>query len=332
MATLAAGKQTLLDVTKRLDPDGGIAAIGELLSQTNSLLEDMPFLEGNLPTGHRATIRTGLPEVYWRKMNKGVPSSKSTTAQVDEACASLEAWCNVDKDIAALNGNTPEFRLSEARAFLEAMNQEMAATAFYGNSATAPEEFSGLATRYSSSTAGNGQNVIKAGGSDTDNMSIWLIAWGPETVHGIYPKGSKAGLVHEDLGLETVEDSDGNKYRAYQDHWEWKTGLVVKDWRYAVRVCNIDTSAIVADIADSTYTFDLSQLLIRALHRLPNMSMGRPVFYVPRTLRTILDIQALGKASNTLRVDNFDGQLVTTFRGIPVKTVDALTESEALVA
>src|SRR5678815_3439319 len=151
MATvIGATVPTLVDVTKRMDPDGRIAAIGELLSQTNEILTDMPWMEGNLPTGNRTTVRTGLPTVAWRLLNKGVASSKSTTDQIDEACGKLEAWAQVDVALAKLNGDVAAFRLSEARAFIEAMNQEFASVLFYGNAGINPEKFTGLSVRYSS--------------------------------------------------------------------------------------------------------------------------------------------------------------------------------------
>src|SRR6056297_1670708 len=160
MATLASNALTLADWAKRLDPDGKVPAIVELLSQSNEILDDMLFVEGNLPTGHRTNVRTGLPSVAWKLINQGVTPSKSTTAQIDEAVGIMEAWCEVDVDLAMLNGNTSSFRLSEAQAFIEAMNQEMAETVFYGNSSTAPEEFTGFAPRYSDLSATNGQNII----------------------------------------------------------------------------------------------------------------------------------------------------------------------------
>ena len=47
----------LVNVTKRLDPDGTIASIAEILNQNNPILEDIPLVEGNLPTGHRNRTR-----------------------------------------------------------------------------------------------------------------------------------------------------------------------------------------------------------------------------------------------------------------------------------
>ena len=112
MATIGATVLTLADWAKRLDPEGKVPAIVELLGQTNEMLTDMLWKEGNLPTGERVVVRTGLPTVAWRLLNQAVATSKSTTAQVDEATGMLEAWSEVDKDLAELNGIVETFRLS----------------------------------------------------------------------------------------------------------------------------------------------------------------------------------------------------------------------------
>lgn len=332
MAQLTSNVPTLIDVAKRLDPDGKIADIAEMLSQTNQILLDMPWLEGNLPTGHRTTVRTGLPSVAWRLMNGGVAPSKSTTAQIDEQCGMLEAYSEVDVELAKLNGNDSAFRLSEANAFLEAMNQEMAQTLFYGNSGSAPEEFTGLAARYSSLSANNAQNIVTGGGSGSDNTSVWLLNWGKNTVHGIYPKGSKAGLSHKDLGEVTVENANGiggSRMQAYRDHWQWKCGIALRDWRYAVRIANIDVSNLVAESSAA----DLIKLMIKAIHRIPAMGLGRPVFYMNRTAYQMLDIQAQSKATYTLQTGNdAAGNPMISFRGIPIRMCDQILETEATVS
>lgn len=328
-ATLATDALTLVDLAKRLDPDDQVARIIELLAQTNQILEDMTFIEGNLVTGHRTTVRTGLPTVAWRMMNAGTVPSKSHTAQIDEQVGMLDAWSQVDKALAELGGNAGAVRLSEARAFLEAMNQELASTLFYGTAA-APEEFVGLAPRYSDSTAGNGDNVIKAGGVGSDNTSIWLIAWDPETITGIYPQGSKAGISHEDLGVETVENAGGVTgalMRAYRDHWMWQAGIALKDWRYVVRICNID----VSDLAGGTPA-DLIDLMERAEEIIPN-ELGRRAFYVNRTVRRHLRKQyrADVSAGGGLTFENVSGKRVAFFGTTPVRISDALLNTEAPV-
>lgn len=332
MATLSSYALTLADHAKRVDPNGKIPKIVELLSTTNEILDDMLWMEGNLPTGMRTVVRTGLPSVFWRLLNQGVQPTKSTTAQIDEACGLMEAWSEVDQEIAELNGNVNSFRLSEAQAFLEAMNQEMASTLIYGNSSTAPEEFNGLAVRYSSLSAANGQNIISGSGSGSDNASIWLVGWGQNTVHGIFPKGSKAGLQHEDLGLQTVETTAGlagTRMRAYQDHFRWKCGLALKDWRYAVRIANIDVSNLIAKSSAA----DLTDLLIKATHRIPNLSACKPVFYMNRAVLQMLDIQRRDDVAGAgLTYAEVDGKLVPSFRGIPIKKCDALLTTEATVS
>ena len=333
MSLLGQNVLTLVDHAKRQDPDGKIAKIVEMLAQTNAILEDMPFIEGNLPTGHRTTMRTGLPTVAWRLLNQGVQPSKGKTAQSDEQCGMLEAYSEVDKDLAELNGDVNAFRLSEAKAFLEAMNQEMASTIFYGNQGLAPEEFTGLSIRYSSLSATNGQNVLSGSGAGADNSSIWLVCWGGQTVHGIFPKGSKAGLIHEDLGEVTVETSTGiagTRMRAYQDHWQWKCGLALKDWRFAVRIANIDISNLVAKSSAA----DLIELMIKAIHRIPSMGMGKPVFYMNRSVFQMLDIQRRDDviSGGGLTYQQVDGVAQPSFRGIPVRVCDALTEAEAVVS
>jgi len=332
-SALSTGALTLLDWAKRLDPDGKVPKIVELLAQTNEILDDAVFKEGNLPTGHLTTVRTGLPAVYWRLLNQGVAPSKSTTAQIQESCGMLEAWSSVDKDLAELNGNVNAFRLSEAMAYIEAMNQEMAGTLIYGNSGTSPEEFTGFAPRYSSiSGAANGDNVISAGGSSTDNYSIWLVVWGENTVFCNFPKGSKAGLVHENLGLQTVTVTagvGGTLLRAFQDRWQWKFGLVLKDWRYVVRICNID----VSDLVGVTSAADLTEYMIKAMYRIPNLNAGRAVFYMNRTVASMFDILRRNDVitGGGLTYDNVDGKRVMRFRGIPIRICDQLvTETTAI--
>jgi len=338
MATLSTTNLTLADWAKRTDPDGRVPVVAELLSQTNEILDDAVFKEGNLPTGERVVIRTGLPTVYWRALNQGIPSTKSTTAQVDEACGMLEARSEVDKDLAMLNGNTAQFRLSEDTAFLEAMNQTQATTMFYGNPATEPKSFLGLAGRYSSLSGGNAANVITAGGTGSDNTSVFLVCWGDNTVYCPFPKGSKAGLIHEDLGEQTVYDSS-NRMQAYATRYQWKNGLVVKDWRYVVRIPNIDVSDLIGQTGTqaSTAATNIIKLMARAIYRIPNMTMGRCAFYMNRTVHSGMALAALDKSNAVLNINQGLTQFGQpnswlSFLGVPLRKVDSLVNTESVVS
>lgn len=330
MATLSVTHPTLLDITKRLDPDGKIDTIVEMLSKTNEILEDMVWLEGNLPTGHRTTIRSGLPAPTWRKLYGGVQPTKSTTVQVTDSCGMLEAYAEVDKALADLNGNTAAFRASEDRAHIEGMNTEFSQTLFYGNESTEPEAFTGLAPRFNDQAAENGVNILTSAATPdgTDNSSIWLVVWGPNTVHGIYPKGSVAGLQMEDKGQVTVEsiDGSGGRMEAYRSHYRWDCGLSVRDWRYIVRI-NFDLEDIIASGATGPV---LADLMGKAIRRIPSLSMGRPAFYANRDVLDAIDLQANNKTNLAFQtVEDAQGKLVQTFRKIPIRRCDAILSTES---
>lgn len=331
MATLAVNNPTLLDLAKRSDPDGRIATIVEMLNETNEILDDMSWIEGNLVTGHRTTIRTGLPAPTWRKLYGGVQPTKSTTAQITDNTGMLEAYAEIDKALADLNNNTAEFRLSEDRPHIEGMSQEIADTLFHGNEGTEPEAFTGFSPRYNDLSAENADNIIDAGGTGSDNASIWLVVWGPNTVHGIVPKGSQAGLQMTDKGQVTIEDVDGNggRMEAYRTHYRWDAGLTVRDWRYVVRIANIDKSLLTVDRSTGA---DLMDLMFQAQELPPSLQTGRPVFYMSRTLRTMLYRQAADKVKqSTLTIDEAGGKRLMNFNGTPIKRVDALAADEARV-
>lgn len=346
MATLPnkAGAVTLLDVAKATDPEGKIGPVAELLSQSNEILMDMPFYEGNLATGHRGIIRTGLPTPIWRKMYQGVPPSKSLRATVEDACGLLEDRNEIDKAVCELNGNTSEFRLDEAQATVEGINQTMAQALIYGDSSLNPEQFNGFAIRYNTinpATSEIAKNVISAGGSG-NCTSVWLVIWGKNTVHGIYPKGTRAGLEHEDLGLIDAFDASNNRYRAYADRWEWKCGLHVKDWRYVVRIANISLTDLLAQSGTQANTAAtwLPKLMVKALARIPHRGMGKAVFYASRTVKEMLAVGALDKSQNVLAIQPALEQFgkiepgfvaeggTLTVLGVPVRTVDRILETE----
>jgi hypothetical protein len=334
MTTLSIVNPTLADVSKRLDPDGKIATIAEILNLTNPILDDMTMIEGNLPTGHKSTTRTGLPSPTWRKLYGGVQPTKSRTAQVVDSTGMLEAYAEVDKALADLNGNTAAFRLSEDKAHIEGMSQEQASTLIYGNESTEPEAFTGLAPRFNSLSAQNGGNILQSG--TTPDTSIWLIVWGDNLVHGIYPKGSMGGLQVNDKGQVTIESIDGagGRMEAYRSHYRWDCGLVVRDWRYVVRI-QVDTSEIVKAAATGP---DLIDLMAQAIDLVPSLNSGRPVFYANRAIRGFLRRQMMNKVVNSTltleHIKNGFGQTRSdpTFDGIPVKRCDAILGTETAVS
>lgn len=351
MPLVSSGRNTLIDIAKSYGPDGKVATVAELLNQSNELIQYMNFVEGNLPTGHKGVVRTGLPTVQLRSFYRGVKVSKSGRATIEDVCAMAEGRNEIDKDLADLNGNTAAFRLSEGLAFIEAMNQTFAQQLVYGDTSINPDGVLGLAPRYNSLSATNAQNIIDAGGTGSDNTSVWLIVWGENTVTGIYPKGSQAGLQQQDLGEIDAFDENNDRFRAYAELWKWKFGLHVKDWRYAVRIANIDVSDLTSQSGTQAITAAtwLNKLMIKALARIPSMGMGTATFMASRTVKEMLSVAALDKSQNALSftegVNQYGavgpgsvagqgtgiqgGQL--RFMGVPVLTVDQLLATEARV-
>jgi hypothetical protein len=339
MATLASSALTLGEWATRLDPGGKPAAVIELLGQTNEMLTDMLWMQCNDGAGHKTTVRTGLPSATWRLLNYGVVKSKSTTAQVRDATGMLESYSDIDKALADLNGNTAEFRMGEDMAFIESMNQGMQGTVMYGSTAVNPERFTGLSARFSAKSAANGGNIVDAGGTNNTNTSIWLIGWGQNTCHGLFPKGSKAGLQVRDLGEVPLYDANNNVFQGYRTHFKWDCGLTVRDWRFVVRIANINVSngAVSATLVNNLITAVNKLPFVSAAGNSPPPGGTKPgqvntVFYCNRTVRAALDIQALTKSNNFLTIETRDSKPYTAFRGIPIRICDQITNAEANVS
>lgn len=339
----------LVDWARRADPDGSIAIVAELLSQCNEVMKDMIYQEGNLPLGHKVTVRSGLPQGTWRAANTGVSASKSMTSQFQFSIGQLQAYSIVDKTLANLNGNVAKFRYSEDMAHIEGLSQQIASALFYSNEATNPTQFTGLGPIYNTvntSTAKNAANVLDAGGTGSSNLSIWLVGWGDNTTFGIFPKGSQAGLIYEDKGDVVPQyDSNGNRFEAYTSLFQFNLGLCVKDWRYNVRIANVDTTT--AGLQGTTPP-DLFALMSRAVVRLPTASRRlsgitesdapgdpvpgiQPAWYVNRTGREYMDIQAIRDRNVLLSSKDYAGDPVVMFRDVSIRVVDALTNTEARV-
>jgi hypothetical protein len=277
---------TLIDVAKRKDPDGKPAKVAEMLTQTNEVLNDIGWDEGNLPAGHRVTQRTGLPTVYYRLLNQGVAEvEEHHGADRRSSAPSSKARSEIDVKVADFGGNAAAFRRRSRTPFLEAMNQQFASTLIYGNRRE-PEQFTGLALRYSSTAAGNGRTSSSAGGSGSDNTSIYLVVWGPEQHLRHLPEGLEGRPDCTRISASATRSIRRTTGSApYMERWQWKGGIAMKDWRYVVRIANIDIST---SSPTTRATVKLAEYMAKAIDRVPSLNMGRPVFYCNRTVVSML--------------------------------------------
>lgn len=332
MAILGSSFVDLIDVYKLQDGRGQFIPVIEMLMEMNPMLDDAIAVECNKGTTHLHTIRSGLPSVTWGKLYQGIPNSKGKTAQVEDTTGFVEGLSTVDKRLLDLSTNEGAVRLSEAQAYLEAMSNEVATKIIYGNSASDPEEFMGLAPRFNDTTAANGNQIVLAGGTGSDNTSIWFVTWGDNQCNLLYPKGTQAGVQREDMGKQRVLDGAGNAYYAMEEKFTWHIGLAVKDWRYVSRIANIDVSQIAGG------SIALYDFMRKAYYRLQNRRVagGNIAIYCNRDVLEALD----ALATNTGTTDNFtrlkvkeiEGEEITTYRGIPIRETDAIINTEELVA
>ena len=329
MSTLTdPGYPTLLNVMKSLAPDGSPEMmIANTLTKKLPLLKDIPWVEGNLPTGDRVTSVLGLPSPTWRKANQGVAPTKVENNQFDESCGLLEDYSKVDVQVAALNGNPAAYRASQDKVKQEMFSQELERAVFYESAVSHPERIHGLTARYPASTGYTSSNYVMPVGtlSGTNCESVWYIAWDPERICGIFPRGSKAGLEYEDLGKLLVPDQNNLQFLAWVSHYVWKCGIRVKDYRYAVRMqWDPDDATNFADNGKQMY-LSMQNMLTQVFERLPS---GR--FYLSRTSFKKLTAQLAANSTNYLQYIADGNEMIPSFLGTPIRITDSLVGESAI--
>lgn len=333
MATVGQLALTLADLRKRTGADGKLDWVLEALNQSNPILDDIPWMEGNLPTGNQTTVRTSIPEPSLRRINRGVDATKSTTAQVADTCSIFEARSEVDIELLALAPDKAAFRRSEDVAHVEGFGQAVARNILYGDSLSNPDEFNGLGVRFNTLKGDKGTpgyQLISAGGTGNALTSAWFVGWGERTVTGIYPRGSYAGLKVRDLGENDAVDPDGRKFRAVSTLFTWKPGLAVRDIRSVAAVRNIKADGLAA--LDSDAKRALIEKFIYAKNRLRDVNTVKPVLYVSDDVYTFFECYLIDKTNVHVTRQELMGKTPQLYlAGIPVKKLDVLGATEAQV-
>ena len=320
MADVTDSRLGLVEVVKRHDPNGNLATIAEVLAQTNDIIADAVWKEGNDIFSNKTVRRSSLPAGTWRKLNRGVAAESSDTVELIDTIGILETRAENDVEIINAFSNPQQARMDEAAAFIEGLSQEMAATMIYGNAATAPEEFTGLAPRMDALAAT--ANVIGGGGSTT-LTSIYVVNWGVNSVFMAYPRNTTGGLQHEDLGIQDALDASSNKFRAYVDRFVWRAGMVVKNPKCVARYANLEPTG-------TTTTFDEDEL-IRLLNRMV-LGPGARI-YASVNMLTQMEIRLKDKSNVYFTKD--DGLApgpVLRFKGIPVRKCEQVLDSETAIS
>jgi hypothetical protein len=333
MSTLSANTLTLGDIVRRSNQNGVIQVIGETMDQYNGLSKDCPFEEGNLPGGHMSTYRSSLNT--WSTINPNGTSStsKSTTGQNMESTEFMQTIVEVHEIVANYGGDPSAKLASESHSAIEGGMQTLSSRFIAGNGLTTAGQVTGLAARYNSLTSGNNiRNVIDGGAltGQTDCMSIYMIDWGLDKVHGFYPKGSAGGITVENIGKRVKDVSSTTQQLVYTVYYKMGFGLALENWTSVVRIANIDKSLLVAGTGA-----DLFDRLIQAKNKLSRgqNSKSRSI-YLNSTTKMMLEIQARNDviSGGGLTFQNVGGEGMTLWQDVPVSLEDQLGESETVVA
>lgn len=334
---------TLADVAKNKGKQ--IGSVAEVLVQENPMLNDIPYMEMNEGTVHKESIRSALPAVYYRKANQAIPASKTTIEERSFGAAHIESKSQMDATVAERGGKDRLAfnRWNQAQGHIQAQAIEHANLTIYGSPFASDMKTPGFFDIYSTTNTAEptSKQVVDAGGltsgGGSDNCSILLVHWGMSSVFGVYPSGTEAGLKRTDRspgGIQVpinVLDVNGNNGTmwGYEEQFEIDHGLVVKDYRQAVRIANIDTAMLKSQVGAA----DLIDLMISAAYKIHNPQNGNGVFYVNRTIEAFLHKQAKNQvgAGAGITYDNYQGQKVLMFLGRPVRRSDALLNTEAQV-
>jgi len=342
----------LQDWAMMASPDGTIGYIVNLMAQCNNVVEDAIAKPGNLPMGHECSVVAGLPQPSWKANNQGIAATKPLFGKVKFSIGILRDYGMVDKDEAELNGEVAQFRLQQAKTHIQGMAQKVANSIYYANEATLPSSTTGLTLYYNSletATAMTASNVINAGGTGSSNATLWLQGWSDEGGTALlFPKGSAAGLIHEDKGdIVPLYDVNGLRYEGYTDVFTWKLGVAVDNWQFNVRVCNIDTTTSAGGLLSTTPP-DLFALMSAAINLVPhttprasgivktddpNGNIGHKfAWYSNRTVKTAMEIQAIRNKNVLMSPVEFAGAPVLNWRGVPIRLNDQLTNTETVVS
>ncbi len=334
MAIKGVGYVTLADVAKKGDK------VAEVLTLKNPMLKDIPYTQMNEGTIHKESIRSFLPKPVYRKANQAIAAQKSGIEERTFSAAHFESRSQMDAKVAERGGKERVGinRWNQAQGHIQGMANEHANLAIYGSPAGEGNKDVGfMDIYYTVNTATNetAKQVVDAGGTGSDNTSILMVNWGPQSIFGVYPAGTNAGLKRTDYsaGNKLVQlqglDAAGNTgtFYGYDEIFELDHGLVVKDWRQAARIANIDVSNLVTN----TTPADLIDQLITASYKLDD-PMGA-IIYMNRTVHAILHKQARAEVSTGggLTFMNYGGEQILSFNGMPIRIADSILNTEARI-
>ena len=203
------GYSTLIDIMSNYSStDAGATFVlpKRVLDRMTPLVRMMPLKASNNILSNIAARTDSLPVASTRRWNEGIKATTSKNAPLNDPIALFEDYSEVDKDLWEIQNNPNVWRADQDMNHVEGLFQLMESTLLYGYLANNPGGFNGLATRFNNlESYPNGDqcwapNVWNGGASSGNVTCAWMIEFGDDSVYGIYPPNTPAGLSVRDLG------------------------------------------------------------------------------------------------------------------------------------
>jgi len=293
--------------------------IANVLAKLSPVIKDAQWYEANGLTEHVHTRAAALASGTWRRINEGVVPDAAQTEQITEPICYLEDRSEIDELLLKLNPEPKKYRYEEDLLHLEGLAQQIETAFFNSDRSTDPDTPNGLAYRY---TATSLSNVFGAGGTGDDTHSAWMVKWGKNALHLVYPRNSKTlGIQRNDKGLERVTTSTTTQAALYKwvTQFVFNMGIVVRDDRAVQRLANIEPSG-QSYIVNENYLIEMYNNILVAFG-----DMSGVVLYVSSAVKTQLDIVAKDKPNLIHTMTDPFGKPVTAFWDIPIRVSGNLT-------
>lgn len=292
-------------------------AVVHTIEDTEPLFSSAPIKMCNSGTTNKTQVITKYPVGQTRGYNMGVTAEKAASKIVQDDTCMTETYNEIDVEIVKLNKNSAAWRANQDKAFVRGLAHSVAERIFNASKKRDPFEFDGLATRFAKI---DGDHVVDAAGTATDDKyaDIWLVNWGVDTVHLIYPEGGVAGLTQSFEPYVDARDPKNRLFKVDRTWYRWYLGLAVPDPAQVVRICNVPVNKAL----DGSY--DMVRALTLATEALPGDVLPTAGIYMNKTLRSALRLQITAKPNVNLTFDDVAGKKVLSWDGIAVHKVPDL--------
>ncbi|HUX17118.1 MAG TPA: hypothetical protein VMW52_11645 [Phycisphaerae bacterium] len=229
---------TFLDVIKL---NGGDREVG-LIDEASMAVPQVRLGGARTIRGlnYKTNVRTGVPDVGFRKANEGTPIAGSTFEQRLIECYLMNPPFEVDKAVAdAHEDGAAAYLALEALGITQGAFKTLGRAFFYGDHATfgKTDSFPGLLQAYDATN----MVVDAAGTTDSVATSVWAVRWGVQDVGWVLGEAGRAEVT--DPVEVRLTDTSGDPYMAYHQELYLRPGVQVGSVYSVGRIKKITTDS-----------------------------------------------------------------------------------------